>query len=168
MPTGRVQSKQKCYTRSRNLQFCTVSTTFCTVADKTSCLGLGLLFFFFFLQKTRGWTGWGARRASTQHLCNAKQSRTAKGLQWKFPIWGKKRFFGLRRRLGLLRNAVDTEELLQARSPGMAFALQDGDRSRQTGNLWDEGECCLTAKARHRKTTGSRHAQAQQEEISEG
>lgn len=58
---------------------------------------------------------------------------------------------------------MDTEELLQARSPGMVFALQDGDRSRQTGNLWDEGECCLAAKAQHRKTTRSCHAQAQQE-----
>lgn len=66
MPAGRVQSKQKRYTRSRNLQVLGSLYQFPRCGRQELLFGVGFVGFSFLLQKTRGWTGWGARRASAQ------------------------------------------------------------------------------------------------------
>jgi len=73
--------KQQRYAESKDLEFCIVSNTFCTVVDKSSGVGS-------FWQKTQGLTRWGVRRASTRGkralsifvLRAVKERLTAKGL----------------------------------------------------------------------------------------
>lgn len=118
-------TEQAIITQSRNLHSLSVSALWQTTALASGWVcwcGCG---FFFFCRWQGDLTGWDARRASTQwqRTLSIFAHKAVKGrlttncLQWKF--------FGLKRRLGLLRNAVD----IKAVTAEMVFALKARDRS---------------------------------------